>query len=111
MPPNPNELIPARRPVLERFRGLVRADIRAFERFTAPPTPLRSPLLAVGGLEDPLCRAEHMFDWRDHAARTFVDFLAGGHFFMQSNAGAYAACIQRFLAGLDVPGGRGHGAR
>lgn len=86
--------------LFEQFRDVVRADLRAFDRFTAPRMPLAGPLLAVGGLDDPLCRAEHMFDWRDHATRAVVDFLPAGHFFVQSHARAYAASIQRFLAGL-----------
>lgn len=88
--------------LFDQYRDLVRADIRAFDRHVAAPGPHRGPLLAVAGLDDPLCRAEHMHDWQAHTAHAVVDFLAGGHFFMQSSARAYAEIIQRFLAGPDI---------
>lgn len=79
------------------FMRTIRADLLAFETWTAPARLLAAPLLAVGGLEDPLCRAEHMFDWAHLAAECRVDFVAAGHLFAQTAADAYAARIVTFV--------------
>ncbi len=86
--------------LFDHFRPIIRADLRAFDEYQPPERPLAAPLLAVGGLEDALCRSEHVFDWHIYADRCEVDFVAGGHLFMQSQPGAYATRISRFLAGI-----------
>lgn len=86
--------------LFDHFRAVIRADLRAFDDYSAPDRPIDTPLLAVGGLDDALCRAEHVFDWHIYADRCLVDFVGGGHLFMQSQAQAYAARIQRFLGAL-----------
>lgn len=88
--------------LFDQFRDLIRTDLRAFDRFRPPRSPIRSPLLAVGGLDDSLCRAEHVFDWQPYADRCTVDFVEGGHLFAQANARAYAARIERFLGSLAL---------
>lgn len=87
--------------LFDHFRAVIRADLRAFDDYCAPARPLEAPLLAVGGLEDALCRAEHIFDWHVYADRCLVDFVEGGHLFMQAQPRAYAARIQRFLGALE----------
>lgn len=96
------ELGAAHTAIFDQFRDVIRADLRAFDQFCPPPSPIRSPLLAVGGLDDSLCLAEHVFDWRVHADHCVVDFVEGGHLFVQSSARAYAARIERFLGTLAL---------
>jgi len=88
--------------IFDQFRDVIRADLRAFDQFCPPPSPIRSPLLAVGGLDDSLCLAEHVFDWHVYADRCVVDFVEGGHLFAQASARAYAARIARFLGSLTL---------
>lgn len=83
--------------LLDHFKGAIRADLRAFETYAPPELALACPLLVVGGLHDPLCRAEHLFEWTHYAGDCRVDFVPGGHLFAQSHAEAYAGRIEQFL--------------
>ncbi|MFE9422257.1 thioesterase II family protein [Kitasatospora sp. NPDC006697] len=69
---------------VERFLTTSRADLRAVESYRPRPhrTPLRAPLSAFGGADDPWAPEELLEAW---SKETSVDFrhhtLAGGHFY------------------------------
>lgn len=87
--------------LLEHFLPPLRADFRAFEAW-APERPARLPLLAVGGVDDPFCLPEFVFEWSRHAEDCRVDFVEGGHLFAVSHPAELAARVRAFASSLEL---------
>lgn len=85
--------------LFDHFKDALRADFEAFEAFE-PGAPIETiPVAVVGGLQDIVCRPEHLFEWSRFCPGCQVDFLEGGHMFLQSNAATLARRIESFLRG------------
>lgn len=80
--------------VFDYFKESVRADFAAFDalRDLEPLPPV--PTLALGGMADQICRPEHVFEWSRYCSDCQVDFVDGGHLFIQDNP---AAAVRRML--------------
>jgi surfactin synthase thioesterase subunit len=64
---------------------LLRADLRVVEEFDrAPRTPLRCPITAVAGIQDPDAKPELMAGWARETGGGFrARTIAGGHFLLE----------------------------
>lgn len=94
----PKELL-ANREFLELFLPALRGDLAVFETYQHEPgEPLQSPLLAMGGNEDPRVSRDQTLAWRQHTAGPFeAEFFSGGHFFTQSQLPGVTARVSAFL--------------
>jgi surfactin synthase thioesterase subunit len=88
--------------LFEMFKEPLRADFRAFESFRIEEKLVGVPCLSLGGLSDDVCRSHHVFDWSRHCADCRVDFVQGGHLFIQSNPQAVAQRILGFAQSLNL---------
>lgn len=85
--------------LLARFIPQLRADFRAFEAWR-PTELLETPLLAVGGVTDPFCRPEFIFEWVRYGARCNLDFVPGGHMFVLEHPAELAQRLRTFAAAV-----------
>jgi len=93
--------------VFNHFKEALRADFRAFENFEITSPLEGENVFVIGGLEDIVCRPEHIFEWSQFCPGCRVDFVSGEHLFLQTNAAMVARRIQSFLAGPSSPPARG----
>jgi surfactin synthase thioesterase subunit len=89
--------------LFESFKGMLRADFRAFESFRIEGQLEGVRCLSLGGLGDEVCRSHHVFDWSRYCADCRVDFVDGRHLFIQSNPRAVAQRLVGFVGALDSP--------
>lgn len=83
--------------IFDSFKEALRADFIAFDRF-GPPAPLRElPVFSLGGMQDMVCRPEHVFEWSRYCPGCRVDFVTGGHLFHQEAPGATARRLESFV--------------
>lgn len=84
----------------------LRADLQVVETYRyRADEPLDCPLLALGGSDDLTVSAAALSEWRGQTRGPFsMRHFPGGHFFIDTAAGAALRCIERFLAEL-APGG------
>lgn len=78
----------------------LRADLEAYERYNyIPRDPLDCPILALGGLSDPIIRPPEVLAWERHTTARFeAAFLPLGHFFPQDDPAATIDHVRRFLS-------------
>jgi len=88
--------------IFNHFKDAIRADFRAFESY-AIVRPLDLPALACGGMQDVVCRPEHLMEWTRYCPGCQVEFVAGDHMFIQNNAASVAERITKFLDDLQRP--------
>jgi medium-chain acyl-[acyl-carrier-protein] hydrolase len=84
---------------------VVRADFRLAETYRyVGGAPLRHPITAFGGLDDP-CTPRHALEaWQQHTRdRCVVRLLAGNHFFIHENEHLMAASVAHYLRGACPP--------
>jgi medium-chain acyl-[acyl-carrier-protein] hydrolase len=64
----------------------LRADIQALERHVHQRSaPLRAPIFALGGAQDPVVSADGLAAWRSETASAFaLRLFPGGHFYLQT---------------------------
>lgn len=91
------------REMLDFFLPPLKADLVAFESFDTFDRLEQTPVLAVAGTEDDLCRAEHLNEWDRYASRLETRLLTGGHFLAQSDPALLAAVICHFAESLPKP--------
>jgi medium-chain acyl-[acyl-carrier-protein] hydrolase len=81
------------------FLPTLRADFAAHGTYacTAEP-PLDCPVLALGGVQDPLAPYADLDAWRQHTRSSFeLRMLNGDHFFLQSQRPLVLQYLARFL--------------
>ncbi|MGE0538347.1 MAG: thioesterase II family protein [Pirellulales bacterium] len=83
-----------------QFREVVRADFRAFESFRLDGRRLDLPTLAVGAPEDIVCRPAHVFEWTRFCPASEIEFVPGGHLFVQTEPAQFAQRVASFVARL-----------
>jgi surfactin synthase thioesterase subunit len=90
------------RKALESALPLLRADTRLYRNYRYLSGPLLScPIAAYGGTGDPKVRSQELEDWRALTSGEFVMHeFHGGHFYIESSAGAVQACIAEDLRRL-----------
>jgi len=78
---------------------VLRADIAALETFRPDKgDPLRCPISAFGGAQDPLAPRSHLQAWRDQTDGQFrVRTFPGGHFYMKAHRADLLADISAAL--------------
>ena len=66
----------------------LRADYRAAETYRCRPgPPLRCPITALVGADDPKVTVDEALSWRDHTTASFTHrVFPGGHFYLVSSA-------------------------
>lgn len=82
----PDELLS--NPVLMKLiLPTLRADFALCETYTyVGEPPLSCPIIAFGGLQDPVVRPDHLRAWREQSGGTFaLRMLPGDHFFMHTS--------------------------
>ena len=82
--------------VFDHFKAAIRADFRAFETYEISE-PMSLPALACGGMQDVVCRPEHLMEWARYVNGCRVEFVTGDHMFIQHNAQAVAERICEFF--------------
>ncbi len=87
--------------VFNHFKEALRADFRAFENFDISRPLEGMDVFVIGGLEDVVCRPEHVFEWSQFCPGCRVDFVSGEHMFIQTNATMVARRIRAFVEGLS----------
>ena len=94
----PKELL-ANREFLDLFLPALRGDLAVFENYQhEPDEPLASPLLSMGGTEDPRVSRDQTLAWREQTSGEFeAEFFPGGHFFNQSSLTAVTKRVVTFL--------------
>lgn len=83
--------------VFDLFKDTLRADFRAFEAYRPGPPLTNTRVLALGGLEDSICRPGHVFEWSRHCPQCEVDFVPGGHLFVVTDPALVANRVARFM--------------
>lgn len=86
--------------LLQLLLPAIRADLRLFEtyRYTPMGPPLRCPIVAFGGRQDPRVDRERLEAWALHTAASFQShYFPGAHFFLHS---ARDAVIESMVASL-----------
>lgn len=86
-----------------QFREVIRADFRAFESFRLDGRRLELPVLAVGAPEDVVCRPAHLFEWTRFCPASEIEFVPGGHLFVQTQPELFAKRVASFVARLPRP--------
>jgi external thioesterase TEII len=86
--------------IFDHFKAALRADFQAFEDFKIPRPLPHIPTIAIGGMQDVVCRPEHVFEWSTVTPGCRIDFVAGAHMFLQTNPRPLAQRIVDFLASL-----------
>ncbi|MFJ8495607.1 thioesterase II family protein [Streptomyces sp. NPDC094038] len=68
----------------DRYMATLRADLSLFNAYQhEPEPPLDLPVLAFGGLSDPVVPKFALDAWREHSTHSLsTRFLPGGHFFL-----------------------------
>jgi surfactin synthase thioesterase subunit len=84
-----------------QFREVVRADFLAFESFQLDGRRLDLPVLAVGAPEDVVCRPAHVFEWTRFCPASEIEFVPGGHLFVQTQPALFAQRVANFVARLQ----------
>lgn len=82
------------------FKHTIRADITAFENYKVSHKSIlvKTPLLAIGGEDDPICPAKWLPEWARYAHQCKVGIVPGSHLFLSSHPEAYAAHVRAFAA-------------
>ncbi len=93
--------------VFDHFKEALRADFRAFEHFEITRPLEGMNVFVIGGLEDIVCRPEHVFEWSQFCPGCRVDFVSGEHMFIQTNAAMVARRIRSYVEGLSPPSAPG----
>lgn len=89
-----------------QFRDVVRADFQAFESFRLDGRRVDLPVLAVGAPEDVVCRPAHVFEWTRFCPSCEIEFVGGGHLFVQTQPELFAQRVASFIRRLPpLPGG------
>jgi medium-chain acyl-[acyl-carrier-protein] hydrolase len=85
--------------LLQLLLPILRADITMFETYEyREADPLRCPLAAFGGTEDPRSARPQIGAWREETAGPFsAAMFPGGHFFIDSARGELLATVSRHL--------------
>jgi surfactin synthase thioesterase subunit len=88
-------------PFLDVFMRTFQADFAiADAHHCETPEPLRCPMHAWGGADDPEVSIERIFRWNDFAGDAFVGHLfPGSHFFVRS---AHAPVMENLMRVLDT---------
>lgn len=92
--------------VFDHFKHALRADFQAFESFEIERPLTGVPVMVFGGNADIVCRPEHVFEWSQFCPGCRVDFLPGGHMFVQTEAALLSQRIERFVSELPADGGK-----
>jgi surfactin synthase thioesterase subunit len=93
--------------LMQLMLPVIRADSQALESYRyAPGPPLRCPVTALNGQDDPKVRRRTASAWRKHTTGRFRSLtLRGGHFYLVDQVPVVAAVIEGCLAaqrpGLD----------
>jgi medium-chain acyl-[acyl-carrier-protein] hydrolase len=89
----------ANRELLELCLPVLRADLRAVETYRCPPDrPLACPLIALGGVHDPLVTAHELAAWSRHTTAAFVQRrVPGDHFFLNHSTPAVLDLVREAL--------------
>lgn len=100
----PAEVLGRRRFATRVIRA-VRMDMRFAERYHVPtPTPVLTPLLALGGEDDDVVPSEQVGHWKECAAAEFRHrTLPGGHSFPQRHPAEVMEELREVLLPLDRP--------
>lgn len=87
--------------VLELLLPALRADVEALERYVhRPGTPLRCPVVAMGGTHDRLVSQDQLASWALETSGPFrVETFPGGHFYFQEDPTTLLRCVADGLAG------------
>ena len=88
--------------IFDHFKGALRADFRAFEAFEIDRPLEGVPAMAFGGMQDVVCRPQHVFEWSRYCPGCRVDFVGGDHLYLQSQADQLAPRIAAFLNELPA---------
>ncbi|MBX7167803.1 MAG: alpha/beta fold hydrolase [Pirellulales bacterium] len=86
--------------VFDHFKHALRADFQAFEAFEIEQPLTGVPVMVFGGTDDVVCRPEHVFEWSQFCPGCRVDFVPGGHMFVQTEAALLSQRLQRFVREL-----------
>jgi surfactin synthase thioesterase subunit len=85
--------------LFDLFGRALRADIVAYETFADVPfEPPACPLLAVGGVDDPLCTRPLLEAWREAVPRATIAFVPGPHLFLLDHGEDLARALDAFAA-------------
>jgi len=90
----------ANQELMEAVVPTIRADLRAAEQYRIPHgRPLLNlPIMAVGGTEDQHAEVAQLASWKTVTAGEFrLEFLNGGHFYLQMQPKHLQEVIQEFL--------------
>lgn len=93
--------------VFDHFKQALRADFHAFELFEISEPLEGMDVFVLGGLEDIVCRPEHVFEWSQFCPGCRVDFVSGEHMFIQTNAAMVARRIRGYIDGLSPSSAQG----
>lgn len=88
--------------IFDHFKDTLRADFRAFESYEMRGEVQVTSALALGAMDDLVCLPEHLLEWTKFLPGCRVDFVSGGHMFIQTHA---AAAAQRIVSQFDPPRG------
>lgn len=84
--------------LLDLLIPVLRADYLMLGRHTRATGPVRCPVLALGGADDPQVGAEHLAGWRRHTTGPFAHAsLPGGHFYYRQQLSPFCARIRSAL--------------
>jgi len=83
--------------IFDHFKVAIRADFRAFESYEIQRPLPDIATLACGGMQDIVCRPEHLMEWTRYCQQCRVEFVAGDHMFIQNNAAAVADRLVGFV--------------
>jgi medium-chain acyl-[acyl-carrier-protein] hydrolase len=86
--------------LLQIFLPVLRADLTLLETYNfAPDQPIRCPLTALGGAQDPTVRRDDLAAWAPHTAGTFeLKLFPGDHFYLKTQTDALIAQLHHTLS-------------
>lgn len=90
------------REMLALMLPALRGDLAIDERYVhTPGPPLRCPILAMGGRDDPEVSLLDLALWRVHTSAGFaLKPFPGAHFFLNTSAAAFASELSSYLLSL-----------